>query len=107
MNPTEGAALKRVLLAAHAYVVVVNNPPAAPAHKAMDAERRAFDELEEAVHQALKIDALKKAVHQTLETAIAIAELPPVYRSHIAPSCPRQARSSAATSRLRAIASAV
>jgi hypothetical protein len=104
MNPSERATLKRVLLAAQAYVVV-NNPLAVPAHKAQDAERRAFDELEEAVHEALKSDALKKAVHQTLETAI--AELPPVYRSHIAPSCPRQARSSAATSRRRAIASAV
>ena len=105
MNPSERDALKRVLSTAQAYVAIVSSPPAAPAHKAQDAERRAFDELEEAVHEALKSDALKKAVHQTLETAI--AELPPVYRSHIAPSCPRQARSSAATSRRRAIASAV
>jgi hypothetical protein len=92
MTPEETALLKRVAEAAISYVAVVKHPPAAPAHKAQDAERRAFDELEE-------------AVHQTLETAI--AELPPVYRSHIAPSCSRQARSSAATSRRRAIASAV
>jgi hypothetical protein len=53
MNPTERATLKRVLLAAHAYVVVVSSPPPAPAHKAMDAERQAFDALEEAVNAAI------------------------------------------------------
>jgi hypothetical protein len=53
MNPTERAALRRVRDAAQAYVAVVNNPPLAPVHKAQDAERQAFDALEEAVNTAI------------------------------------------------------
>lgn len=53
MTPEETALLKRVAEAAISYVAVVKHPPAAPAHKAQDAERRAFDALEEAVQAAL------------------------------------------------------
>lgn len=53
MTPEETALLKRVAEAAVSYVAVVKHPPAAPAHKAQDAERRAFDALEEAVQAAL------------------------------------------------------
>jgi hypothetical protein len=53
MNPSERAALNCVLVAAQAYIAVVNNPPLAPAHKAQDAERQAFDALEEAVNAAI------------------------------------------------------
>jgi hypothetical protein len=56
MKPEERAALERVLAAARAYVTIINSPPLAPAHKAHDAERRAFDRLEEAVTDAAAAD---------------------------------------------------
>jgi uncharacterized protein YbjT (DUF2867 family) len=56
MTPEEAALLKRVAERAIEYVAVVSNPPAAPAHKAQDAERRAFDALDEAVTDAVAAD---------------------------------------------------
>jgi hypothetical protein len=45
--------LKRVAEAAITYVTIANNPPKRPSHKAMDAERNAFDDLEDAVQAAV------------------------------------------------------
>jgi hypothetical protein len=45
--------LKRVADAAIKYVTIVNEPTPGPNHKAMDAERRAFDDLEDAVQAAV------------------------------------------------------
>jgi hypothetical protein len=49
MTPKETNLLKRVADAAIAYVTIVNEPTPGPNHKALDAERRAFDEMEDAV----------------------------------------------------------
>jgi hypothetical protein len=48
--------LKRVAEAAINYVTIANNPPSRPSHKALDAERQAFDRLEEAVNDAVKAE---------------------------------------------------
>jgi hypothetical protein len=53
MTPKETNLLKRVADAAIAYVTIVNQPTPGPNHKAMDAERRAFDEMEDAVQAAV------------------------------------------------------
>lgn len=53
MNPTERAALKHVADAAIKYVAVINNPQTRPVSKQVDAERQAFDALEEAVNAAI------------------------------------------------------
>lgn len=45
--------LRGVLVAASNYVAIVNEPPKAPHHKQTDAERNAFDNLEDAVRDAL------------------------------------------------------
>lgn len=57
MSDTVIEVLQRAVTAAQTYVDIVNNPHIAPLHKAVDAERRAFDELQEAVGHA--VDALK------------------------------------------------
>jgi hypothetical protein len=49
MTPKERGLLKRVADAAIKYVTIVNEPTPGPNHKSMDAERNAFDELEDAV----------------------------------------------------------
>jgi hypothetical protein len=53
MTPKERNTLKRVADAAIAYVTIVNQPTPGPNHKSMDAERRAFDEMEDAVQAAV------------------------------------------------------
>jgi hypothetical protein len=49
MTPKESNLLKRVADAAIAYVKIVNEPTPGPNHKALDAERNAFDAMEDAV----------------------------------------------------------
>lgn len=51
--------LTGVLAAAMKYVAIVNDPPKVPHHKQTDAERNAFDNLEDAVRDA--ISARKEA----------------------------------------------
>jgi len=57
--PEEIEALRKVVRAAEAYLAIVNNPPVASPHKAQDAERQAFMDLEDAV--AVALDAIKAA----------------------------------------------
>jgi hypothetical protein len=49
MTPKERGLLKRVADAAIHYIAIVNEPTPGPNPKALDAERNAFDELEDAV----------------------------------------------------------
>lgn len=45
--------LEQLLVAAAKYVQIVNNPVKAPHHKQTDAERQAFDEMEQLVAEVL------------------------------------------------------
>lgn len=59
--------LKGVLVAATTYVAIVNDPPKVPHHKQTDAERNAFDNLEDAVRDA--ISARKEAEQEPSDQA--------------------------------------
>jgi hypothetical protein len=69
VTPKERQLLKRVAEAAIAYVTIANNPPQRPEHKALDAERNAFEEMEDAVQAAV---AARKETEQepTLATFV-------------------------------------